>query len=478
MSAHTLEPSPARASYYNIGPDQLAMRAVELPDLTSVMVEDLFPSPHQPVPRVDEESYRLEIRRRTQQTLANLNLEQIQPGDSVNILTSHHGYSIYGGQAYVEMVKTIRDEVARRSGTQDIRLRAGVGLRFRETEEYIAKFGLNEYFNGQAAGIAPVDKGVAIQTAIGPLYGIAKAYDARWIIHAHNNDVRELHYHRQMGRLFKPFAMSYATIETRSSYHQSMGPRAANILPRMIFESDFVQEKFVGSCMLQVGPAGVMGVDANQDLVAQDKHFAHLNLQWYGKIITLLGSIQRAILVIDYPGPIPYTTAGGILFGNFLNANVDEFDLTKPFTAFTRYTDMLYPGPSPLVAGKLPPPNPAIQALILNYCSKGYPSTFFAQQIPTLIVGEQADLFAQDEQNARFMDYAVRVESLTKALGFSRKFAHTDNVLIFDGAVGGFNVSQALAQEMFRLAPEISREVEAQLMPKWLKQRGIDLLAA
>ncbi len=478
MQRATFKPSPARPSYYNIDPADLKMRAAELPELTGVLVEDLFPGQQKPIPRQDEKAYIEDIRRRTVETLAKVDLEKIQPGDSVNILTSHHGYSIYGGEAYVEMIKTIRDEVARRSGASDIRLRAGVGLRFRETAEYIKKFGLDEYFQGKALGIAPVDKGVAIETAIGTLYGIAKAYDARWIIHAHNNDVRELHYHRQMGRLFKPFAMSYATIETRSSYHQSMGPRAANLLPRMIFESDFVQEKFVCSCMLQVGPAGVMGVDARQDLVAQDKDFAKLNLEWYGKVLTLLAAIDKVILVIDYPGPIPYTTSGGILFGNFLNANVDEFDLSKSFTPFNRYTDMLYPGRTPLVGGVLPPPNPAIKALILNYSSKGYPATFFAQQIPTMVIGEQAELLRNDEQNACFMDFALKVDHLPQAVDFARKFSGTDNVLVFDGSVGGFNVSTSLAEEMFRLAPRVSAEVDGQLMAKWLKQRGIEQRAA
>ncbi|RJX32538.1 MAG: hypothetical protein C4525_10685 [Desulfarculus sp.] len=478
MNARTLEPAPARASYYNIGPDQLGMRAKDLPGLTSVRINDLFPSQYQAVPWTSAEQLKKEIRQRTLATLAGVNLEKIQPGDSVNILASHHGFSIYGGEAYVEMIKTIKDEVVRRSGASDIRLRAGVGLRFRETEEYIAKFGLKDYFQGKAKGIAPVDRGVAIPTAIGTLYGLADAYSARWIIHAHNNDLRELHYHRQIGRLFKPFAMSYATIETRSSYHQSMGPRACNILPRMIYESDFVREKFVCSCFLQVAPAGIMGVDASEDLAAQDKEFTRLNLDWYGKVITLLSSIDSAILIIDYPGPIPYTTTGGILFGNFLNANIDEFDLDKPFTAFTRYTDMLYPDVKPLVEGEVPPPNPAIKCLILNYCSKGYPSTFFAQQLPTLIVGAQADLLANDEQNARFMEYAVKVENLPKAVAFARKCGRTDNILIFDGAVGGFNVSQALLETMQRLAAQVSRKVDQELMPMWLKQRGIERLAA
>ena len=218
MNVRTIKPAEPRASYYNIDPKDLAMRAVDLPGLTSVKVSDLFPIDQRPVDAPTPEAMRAEIRKRTMATLAKIDLSRIRRVDSVNILTSHHGYSIYGGHAYAEMVRTIRDEVERRTGATNIRLRAGVGLRFRETEEYIAKFGLDEYFHGKAKGIAPVDEGVPIKTPIGTLYGIAKAYDAQWIIHAHNNDVRELHYHRQMGRLFKPFAMSYATIETRSSY--------------------------------------------------------------------------------------------------------------------------------------------------------------------------------------------------------------------------------------------------------------------
>ena len=71
--------------------------------------------------------------------------------------------------------------------------------------------------------------------------------------------------------------------------------------------------------MLKVSPTGIIGVDANNDLVAQDQYFTRLILSWYGKVITLLSRINNLILVIDYPGPIPYTTAGGILFANFLN---------------------------------------------------------------------------------------------------------------------------------------------------------------
>jgi hypothetical protein len=471
MKGKTLPPSKPRASLYNIDPQLLTTRVVDLPGLTSIKVAELFPDAPLPLSALSPAEIRREIRERTLQELDEVELTKIHAGDSVNILASHHGFSIYGGEAYAEMIRTIRDELVRRCGTEEIHLLAGVGLRFRETEEYIKYFKLDEYFKGKAGGIAPVDRGVPIETEIGTLYGIKKAYSAKWIVHAHNNDIRELHYHRMLGRLFKPFAMSYATIETRSAYHQSTGPRAANLLPRMIYESPFVQEKFVCSVILQVAPTGIIGVNAHNDLVEQDREFTRLNLSWYGKIITLLGRVNEIILAIDYPGPIPYTTAGGILFGNFLNANVDEFDLSIPFTPFTRYTDMLYPSRTPLK--KLPPPNPAIKVLIINYASKGYPSTFFAQQLPTLVVGPQADLLAGCEQNTLFMDYALRVDSLQKAVEFAKGVTGTDKILAFDGAVGGFNVSEPMAREMQRLAPEVAQEVDRVLMPMWLKQRGI-----
>ena len=107
-------------------------------------------------------------------------------------------------------------------------------MRFGKDEAQLHEEGI---FKGKAAGMAPVDQGIPIETQKSKQYGVKRGYSARWIIHAHHSDIREIHYHRLMGRLFKPFAMSYATIETRSIYHQSMGPRAANIIPRIIFES-------------------------------------------------------------------------------------------------------------------------------------------------------------------------------------------------------------------------------------------------
>jgi hypothetical protein len=470
----TLSPAMPSNSPYAIRPSLLGERAAQLPGMTSVRISDLFPDLPKAISLESSDVIRKRVRELTLNSLKGVDLSKIQSTDSVNILASHHGFSLYGGEAYAEMIRSIRDEVERRCHTDNIHLCAGAGLRFRETEQYIQKFGLDEYFQGKAVGMAPVDQSLPIETEIGTFYGVRRAFSADWIIHAHNSDLRELHYHRLLGRLFKPFAMSYATIETRSTYHQSMGPRSANLIPRMIYESPLVQGKFVCSVILQVAPTGIVDVDANNDLAEQDKLFTRLNLSWYGKIVTLLNRIEEVILIIDYPTSIPYSTAGGILFCNFLNANVDEFDLDVPFTPFTRYTDMLYPGPTPLYQGDLlPPPNPAIKALIINYCFKGYPGTFFAQQLPTLVVGAQADLFRGCVQNTNFMDHAIEVEDLNKGVGFAQRFAKTDQILAFDGAVGGLNASSAMAETLHNLAPEVAKEVDDVLMPKWLKQRGL-----
>ena len=134
---------------------------------------------------------------------------------------------------------------------------------------------------------------------------------------------------------------------------------------------------------------------------------------------------------------------------------------------------MVYPGARPLKEDVLPPPNPSIKALIINYCSKGYPSTFFAQQLPTIVIGAQGDLFRGCEQNTMFMDNVVEAKGLRSAVDFVKRISGTENILVFDGAVGGFNVSEPLAEEMLKLAPEVTREVDQVLMPMWLEQRGI-----
>ena len=48
-------------------------------------------------------------------------------------------------------------------------------------------------------------------------------------------------------------------------------------------------------------------------------------------------------------------------------------------------------------------------------------------------------------------------------------------MIIFDGAMGGLNCSESLADLLIKKAPEVSKEVDEILMPKWFRQRGVDV---
>ena len=45
---------------------------------------------------------------------------------------------------------------------------------------------------------------------------------------------------------------------------------------------------------------------------------------------------------------------------------------------------------------------------------------------------------------------------------------------MFDGSFGSINLSPALAEFLVQKVPEVSRKVDEELLPKWLRQRGFD----
>lgn len=468
----SLAPLPPRESIYGVDPGCITKRAFQLSGMVFVRMKELFPDmPDVMWPPENPDA----LKKATRNALAEVNMDMIKPDDSVNVLGSHHGFTILGGQPYTVMLRTIKDVVEERTGCKDIRLRLGVGLRFRETEEYIKRFHLDEYYNGKAVGIAPIDQGIPIETAIGTLYGIKKAYDAKWIIHSHNSDVREVHFHRHVDRAVKPFAMSYARIETRSTYHHNLGPRAANFIARSIFQSKFVQDKWTFVCFLKPTPAGIIGVQANNDLLELNAEITKLNMRTYGKIMTLLGKIDGAIAILDFSCPLPYVFAGGVIYANFCSANMDLFDLDTPLPSYTWYTEAYYDDHEKPLIPEIPPLNPAIKACVMNYAWVGYPSVFWAKHTPTIVVGEwHKKLYDEDSQNTEFMRHVKEiVPDLDTAMAHAYKIAKTDKVIIFDGAAGGINCSESLAELLMEKASEVSDEVDERLMPKWLKQRSL-----
>jgi hypothetical protein len=472
MKRPPIPPQAPRVSNYGIDPALIKMRGAQLPGICSLRVTDLFPD--QPEIIYPGEQGLAAIREETQWRMARVDLSKIKPRDSVNVLCSHHGFTLLGGEPYAEMLRTIHDVVAERTGCSHINLRVGQGLRYREGEEYIRKFALDSYFSN-ALSIAPIDKGIPIETEIGTLYGIKKAYDADWIIHAHNSDVREIHFHRMVDRAVEPFGMSYARLETRSGYHQNLGPRAANFMARAIFESEFVQRTYVCTAFLMVAPTGIVAVDCDNDLYTLNDRVIIAGMKYYGKVITLLGSIDACVAVLDFPAPVPYVFSAGLIYVNFLNARHDLFDLDRPLPAYPFYTESYYGHGERRLTGHVPSINPALKMTVHNYAMIGYPSEFFAAKVPTVVVGrEQADLFRHDPQSTGYMNYAAITDDLNTAVEFAKKVTSTDKLLIFDGAIGGINMSESLAEYFLKVAPEVSRKVDEELLPRWLRQRGID----
>lgn len=465
-------PAAPKVSEYGVDPELVTKRMAEFPEITSVLLKDLFPDTPDVIYPHDNGVEN--VRAETRKSLENVDMSMIKPDSSVNICASHHGFTLLGGEAYTELLKIVRDVIEERTGCTNIRLRAGVGMRLRETEEYIRAHKLDEYFGARKAiGVTPIDRGIPIETEIGTLYGLGQIYDADFIVHCHNSDVREVHFHRQVDRAVKPFGMSYARAETRSTYHQNLGPRGANFTARAIFNSDFVQKKFAFASFLNMSPAGVVGVDSNNDLYELNDKLTLDGLKYYGKIITLFGELEDCIVGLDFPCPVPYVFASGVIYANFVSANVDMFDL-ETLPSYTWYTESFYDKEDKPLIPEIPPVNPNIKMVVHNYAWGGYPSAFFSRQSPTVVVNrEQADMMGRCPMNVKYMEHAVIADSLDTAMEFAYKVTGTDKVVLFDGAAGGLNVSKSMAEEMLEKAPLVSEKVEKELMPLWLQQRGI-----
>jgi len=459
------KPSYIRESVY--GPEP-KMRAGELPGIEALDIRELFPD----VPgEIFLEGGDLSvIREATKEALKKVKMDMIKPKDMVNLLSSQYGFQIMSGEGYTEMLKTIKDVVEEKTGCKNIRLRVATGFRIREPLEIIKHYKLDEYFKGQARPVRAIDKGVPIETEIGTLYGVAKIYDADWIIHAHHGELRELDMHRMINRATKPFAMSYARMETRGVAHINFGPRSSNFISKVIFNSPFVQKKFTFGCFLLTSPEGITGVDADNDMVAVDQRLMMLAFKSYGKLRVLCEEIKECIAVLDATGEPRYMIGGGMTFGNLTEAELDLFDLDEIPVSLGFGLYQRPPG-----APKAKSVNPAIKALVINHAWLGVPQLELPTHIPTIIVGRDlAEMLAADPMNHDFMKYVVTAENLETAMEFARRIAKTDNVYVFDGCFGAITLSPSLAELLMKKAPEVSRRVDEELMPKWLRQRGFD----
>jgi len=67
-----------------------------------------------------------------------------------------------------------------------------------------------------------------------------------------------------------------------------------------------------------------------------------------------------------------------------------------------------------------------------------------------------------------------RAADLESAVSAACEKANTDKVIVFDGSLGWINLSPSMGKYLLERAPYVSKKVDEELMPMWLKQRGIE----
>jgi len=446
-------PPPLGKSKFAYGRKAPKMRAAELPEVCSVRVQDLFDDIPDPIHRAGEEV--TPVREAAVAALDRVDMSMIKPGDTVNVLCSEHGFGMMGGDAYAELLRTVRDEVVRRTGTEKVKLGMSSANSKFEQLEIVPRFGLDKHYGGEVFSFGPYDNGVAIDTEIGRLYGVRRAYAAKWLIHVHYDDPREVHFHHINGRLLKSFTMSYARMETRSVFHNNFPTRSANIVPRAIYESPFIRERWAFAAVLSTSPTGTTGVDADNDLIAMDRRTAASLLRRYGKMLELFRTVDTCFTVADDTRWLPYQHAGGLTACALFEADEDHLDLDLR-AAPPRHIDKR------VIKG-------AVKAIVLNYAWKMFAAA-------DLTIAADADV-GRAVVRLHPGSEVVVAANLQEAREIAAERTGTDNAIVFDGCYGAINMTRSMAEHLIAQAPVVNRRVDEEQLPKWLAQRNLPLAA-
>ena len=184
-------------------------------------------------------------------------------------------------------------------------------------------------------------------------------------------------------------------------------------------------------------------------------------------MMRLFKEIDECITVLDGGRWGFYLHSGGVIFGVLMDVKVDPFDLRNPkaLGGFTKNEK-----------GELVPIliNPAIKVIVMNQAWPGI-NYLGLDQTPIVIVGEDhANMWKADHCNPVIAEGAQTAVDLNQAMEMAYDTGKTDKVIIFDGNFGHINCSPSMAGFLMEKAPEVSRKVDEELLPMWLKQRGID----
>lgn len=440
-------------------------RAADLPGMVGLPVRELIPHMPKPIWSPNAEFGETDpevIRRATREKIEKVDWSKIEEGKVVHLVANPHGFALMG-EGYVAMLEAIRDYVAE-TRKANVKLRIAESMGPLANPDHIKNYNLEERF-GDVANINQIGPGKKIDTTLGDQYVCKKLFSAPYFIHTHVTEMRETYFHRMLDRLIKPFGMSYVRLETRSAYHFGFGPRTGQMIARAVFDSDFIQQRYVGSVVLNTVSEGIASVEADNDLYALDARMAKEILRNYGPMLRLLAAIDECIPIMDSHGGFVYNMGGGITFSNLLYADTDFLDLDNLALSATggKY------GKEGMTMGNID----AIKSVVINYMAGGVPVLAYLKHMPSVHIAKelQANLLANDPSLSYIRDFSTVHNGLSQAVSAAQSETGCEKLFAFDYTPGVFRVNEPLADHLLKCAPQVIKDVETKYMPKWLKQR-------
>ena len=291
-----LTPPPFQRVWNGNRPDQLITeRAADLPGVVALPVRELVPDLPRPIWSQMEDfgpTDLTELREQTRAVVQGMDWSAIEKRKTVHLLANPHGFS-YSGEAYVAMLEEIAAHL-RTERQARVKLRIAESMGHIDNPDWVSIFNLEKRFD-DVKEVPQIGPGSKIDTRLGDMYVSKGLFRSPYFVHTHVTDLREAYLHRMVDRLYKPFGMGYARLETRSAYHFGYGPRTGQMVSRAVFESDFIQKRYTGTVVLNTTSEGVIGVEGDNDLRALDRRLSEGMLRNYGTLMRLLGEIDACI---------------------------------------------------------------------------------------------------------------------------------------------------------------------------------------
>lgn len=442
-------------------------RAADLPGMLGLPVRQLVPHMPRPIWSACDEFADTDsavIRAATREQIEKVDWTKIEEGRPVHLIANPHGFSLMG-EGYVAMLEEIAEYVGHVRKTK-VKLRIAESMGPLANPDWIKTYQLEARF-GDVANVNQIGPGKKIDTVLGDQYVCKKLFSAPYFIHTHVTEMREAYFHRMLDRLLKPFGMSYARLETRSAYHFGFGPRTGQMISRAVFDSDFIQQRYVASVVLNTVSEGIASVEADTDLYALDARMAKEILWNYGPLLRLLATVDECIPILDSHGCFVYNMGGGITFSNLFYADTDFLDLDNLALSATegKY------GREGMTMGNVD----VIKSVVINYMAGGVPVIPYLQHMPGVHIATETEarLLANDPSLCYIRDCSTVHSNLSQAVATAKQESGCEKLFAFDYTPGIFRVNEPLAEHLLARAPEVLTAVKEQYMPKWLKQRNL-----